>query len=153
MRGITVLRTDPDDPLRKISLGKMDIGDRRHRENSVESLRRHDSPECPDVLPIIPETEQAATLVSGGEYVLLHFRWDREGRHIAANDEEVDLPTAADPAMTQIRDHALRAAPEVHAVDVDADFHLLERHFTMSRCKEKGMNILKAGRHVSFMNS
>jgi hypothetical protein len=74
-------------------------------------------------LPIIPETEQAATLVSGGEYVLLHFRWDREGRHIAANDEEVDLPTAADPAMTQIRDHALRAAPEVHAVDVDADFH------------------------------
>jgi hypothetical protein len=29
--------------------------------------------------------------------------------------------------MTQIRDHALRAAPEVHAVDVDANPHCAPR--------------------------
>jgi hypothetical protein len=120
---ITVLRADPDDPLRKISLGKMDIGDRRHRENSVETLRRHDSPERPDVLPVIPKAEQAAALVSGGEHMLLHFCRDRESGGVAADDEEVDLPSAMDPAMAQIRNDALSAAPEVHTIDVDADLH------------------------------
>ena len=91
--------------------------------------------------------------MSGGEYALLHFRWDRESGGIAADDEEVDLPAMADPAIAQVRDDTLGTAPKIHAVDIDANFHLLERHFTMSRCKEKGMNILKAGRHVSFMNS
>jgi hypothetical protein len=118
-----VLRTDPDDPPRKLSLGKMDIGNRRHRENSVEFLRRHDSPERPDVLPVVPETENAPTLVSGGKHVLLHFRWDRESGGVAADDEEVNFPIATDPAMAQVRDDALRAAPKVHAVYVDPDLH------------------------------
>jgi hypothetical protein len=123
MRGITVLRTDPDDMRREIRLSEMDVRHRGDRHDGVQLLRPDDPTERSDMLPIIPETEQATALVSASEYVLLHFRWDRESGGIAADDEEVDLPAMADPAMAQVRDDALRAAPKVHAVYVDPDLH------------------------------
>jgi hypothetical protein len=96
---ITVLRADPDDPLRKTSLGKMDIGNRRHRENSVETLRRHDPPERPDMRPIIPEAQQTTSLMAHGKPMLLHLDRNRKGRIIAAHYDEVYIQAHPDPPI------------------------------------------------------
>ena len=73
MRGITVLRTNPDNMRRQIRLSEMDVRHRRDRQDGVQLLRPDDPPECPDVLPVVPETEQAAALVSASEHMLLHY--------------------------------------------------------------------------------
>jgi hypothetical protein len=123
MRGITVLRTDPYDMRREIRLSEMDVRHRGNRQDGFQLLYADDPPECPDVLPVVPETEQAAALVSASEHMLLHFCRDRESGGVAADDEEVNFPIATDPAMAQVRDDPLSAAPEVHAVDINTDLH------------------------------
>jgi hypothetical protein len=111
----------------------MDIGDRRHRENSVETLRGHDSTERTDVPPVIPEAKETPSLVAHGKPMQFHLVRNREGRAVAAHNEKMNLPASPNPAVAEIRDHPLGAAAEVYTVDVDTDPHIRERRFAIRR--------------------
>jgi hypothetical protein len=58
------------------------------------------------------------------QFVLPHFAGNWEGKAIAADGDQMDLPAAPDPSVAEVRYHALHAAAQVHPVYVDADFHL-----------------------------
>jgi hypothetical protein len=128
-----MLRTDSDDPRREIGLHKVDVGDDRHRENSIKLLRPDDTAERTDVPPVIPDAEKSASLMACVKPVLPHLGRNREGRAVAAHNEKMNLPASPNPAVAEIRDHPLGAAAEVHTVDVDTDPHIRERRFAIRR--------------------
>jgi hypothetical protein len=96
----------------------MDIGDRRHRENSIKLLRPDDTAERTDVPPVIPEAKETPSLVAYGKSVQFHLVRYREGRAVAAHNDKMNLPASPNPAVAEIRDHSLGAAAEVHTIDI-----------------------------------
>jgi hypothetical protein len=128
-----MLRADPDDSLRQIGLCKVNVGDGRNSENSIQLLRPDDATERANVLPVIPEAKETPSLVAYGKSVQFHLVRYREGRAVAAHNDKMNLPASPNPAVAEIRDHPLGAATEVDAVYVDADFHLGTMSFTIRR--------------------
>jgi hypothetical protein len=94
-----MLRPDPADPRREIGLSEVDVGDGRHREHRIKLLRPDDATERTNVLPVVPEPEQSASLMTNGKPVLLHLCRNRECRAIAAHHDEMDAPTSPNPPI------------------------------------------------------